>query len=61
MQLVSIALASVVMAIAMRYVLPLVLCQLVVPVVTGTRRLEKEDASAQGAMVNSTKVTQAKF
>jgi hypothetical protein len=53
-QLVSIALASVVMAIAMRYVLPLVLCQLVVPVVTGTRRLEKEDASAQGAMVNST-------
>ena len=54
MQLVSIALASVVMAIAMRYVLPLVLCQLVVPVLTGTRRLEKEDASAQGAMVNST-------
>jgi hypothetical protein len=53
-QLVSIALASVVMAIAMRYVLPLVLCQLVVPVLTGTRRLEKEDASAQGAMVNST-------
>jgi hypothetical protein len=57
-------LASVVMAIAERYVLPLVLCQLVVPVVTGTRRLEKEDAgtrrlekedaSAQGAMVNST-------
>jgi hypothetical protein len=42
------------MAIAMRYVSPLVLCQLVVPVVTGTRRLEKEDASAQGAMVNST-------
>ena len=42
------------MAIAVRYVLPLVLCQLVVPVVTGTRRLEKEDASAQGAMVNST-------
>jgi hypothetical protein len=38
----------------MWYVLPLVLCQLVVPVVTGTRRLEKEDASAQGAMVNST-------
>jgi hypothetical protein len=38
-----------------------VLCQLVVPVVmdfsrevTGTRRLEMEDASAQGAMVNST-------
>jgi hypothetical protein len=49
-QLVSIF----VMAIAMRYVLPLVLCQLVVPAVTGTRRLEKEDASAQGAMVNST-------
>ena len=54
-------LASVVMAIAERYVLPLVLCQLVVPVVldfsrevTGTRRLEMEDASAQGAMVNST-------
>jgi hypothetical protein len=47
-------LASVVMAIAMRYVLPLVLCQLVVTVVTGTRRLEKEDASVQGAMVNST-------
>jgi hypothetical protein len=49
------------MAIAVRYVLPLVLCQLVVPVVldfsrevTGTRRLEMEDASAQGAMVNST-------
>jgi hypothetical protein len=46
------------MAIAMRYVLPLVLCQLVVPVVTGfsrevtgARRLEMEDASAQGAMV----------
>jgi hypothetical protein len=54
-------LASVVMAIAVRYVLPLVLCQLVVPVVmdfsrevTGARRLEMEDASAQGAMVNST-------
>jgi hypothetical protein len=38
-----------------------VLCQLVVPVVmdfsrevTGARRLEMEDASAQGAMVNST-------
>jgi hypothetical protein len=51
------------MAIAVRYVLPLVLCQLVVPVVTdfsrevtvtGARRLEMEDASAQGAMVNST-------
>jgi len=41
------------MAIAMRYVLPLVLCQLVVTVVTGIRRLEKEDASVQGAMVNS--------
>ena len=53
-------LASVVMAIAVRYVLPLVLCQLVVPVVmdfsrevTGARRLEMEDASAQGAMVIS--------
>ena len=49
------------MAIAVRYVLPLVLCQLVVPVVmdfsrevTGARRLEMEDTSAQGAMVNST-------
>jgi hypothetical protein len=54
-------LASVVMAIAVRYVLPLVLCQLVVPVVmdfsrevTSARRLEMEDASAQGAMVIST-------
>jgi hypothetical protein len=49
------------MEIAVRYVLPLVLCQLVVPVVmdfsrevTGARRLEMEDASAQGAKVNST-------